>query len=351
MQSVSFGTENDTGLRIGRLVEITAVAGRIVREHASVSPGDNVAIIYDHEVSPLIVEALAGQAYSMGGTPILVRMIPQSVHGAEPPAPVGAALAVADLIYAVVSKSISHTNAVRDAVKSHARYLGFSNITEDSFIHGAAEADPVVLQDVGSKVQSALSGSREVRVTSDLGTDVTFSIGDRSVKVGDSVVPPRRGSLKGEFDFRNYMRMFPDGEVTCCPLEESVNGTIVVDKWIQGIGVLEQPVTWEFLDGVCIQISGGPEADMLNRLLDSQGDEYSHRLGEFAVGINPMARVDGNPHREGKKIFGSCHFALGTGKTTGGIYQSTIHLDGLLVKPVIVADGTEIFARSEFKLA
>jgi leucyl aminopeptidase (aminopeptidase T) len=177
-----------------------------------------------------------------------------------------------------------------------------------------------------------------VRVTSPAGTDVTFSLAGRAIMVGDSIVPEPRDDGSPRV-FSDGGRMFPDGEVYCCPLEDSVNGRIVIDRWMQGIGLLSAPIVWEMADGVCAGISGGAEAAALQRMIDEQGDEYSRRIGEFALGTNPAARREGNPHREGKKVLGSCHFALGTGTVCGGIYQSSLHLDGVLSSPSIEVDG------------
>jgi leucyl aminopeptidase (aminopeptidase T) len=335
-EAASFGAEPDTAVRTGRFVEMLRVAQRLVRVNTWVQPGESVVVLCDHEVSPMIVEALAGQVYAADAIPVTVRMPPQDVHGSEPPPPVTAALDAADVIFAVVSKSITHTRALQQAVEQGARYLGFSNITEDAFIRGAATCEPDVLRDIGGRVRERLLDSAGIRVTSAAGTNVTFSLAGRRIMVADSIVPPPTSGLR---TFADGGRMFPDGEVYCCPLEDSVNGRIVVDRWMQGIGVLDEPIVWEMRDGHCIDIRGGVQADALRRIIDDEGDEYSRRIGEFAIGINPKARPDGNPHREGKKVLGSCHFALGTGTVCGGIYQSAIHLDGVLNPPRIEVDG------------
>jgi leucyl aminopeptidase (aminopeptidase T) len=345
-EAASYGAEPDTAVRSGRLVEVMRTAHRIVHVNSWIQPGETVLILCDHEVSPMIVDALAGQVYAVDATPLVLRMQPQDVHGEEPPAPVAAAVAAADVVYAVVSKSVTHTRAVQDALANGTRYLGFSNITEDAFIRGAATADPRVLRDIGERVRARLEGSPRVRVTSPLGTDVSFSLAGRAVMVGDSIIP-EPSAASGRRRFSDAGRMFPDGEAYCCPLEDSVNGRIVVDRWMQGIGLLGEPITWDFVDGVCVEISGGAAAAALRRVIDEQGDEYSRRIGEFAIGINPAARLDGNPHREGKKLLGSCHFALGTGTVCGGRFQSSLHLDGLLTPPRIEVDGQVLFDRGK----
>jgi leucyl aminopeptidase (aminopeptidase T) len=342
VEAVSLGTQEDAGVRSWRALELGRIAHRIVTINTWIQPGETVAIVCDPEVSPLIVEALATQVYVVGGTPVVVMFPGQTVHGAELPNPVGQAIQASDVIYAVVSKSISHTVSVRQARRAGVRYIGFSNITEDAFVHGAATADPLVVKEIGETVRDKLLDCEDVHVTSSLGTDVRFSLKGRFLGVSDSIIP-REWAPGTDDHLPDNSRMFPDGEMYSCPIEESVNGTIVVDRWIQGIGVLSEPVTWKFVDGQCVEITGGPEADRLNALIETEGDEHSRNLGEFAVGINPNAREEGNPHREGKKILGSVHFALGTGVVCGGRFQSTLHLDGRLRPPKIYAAGQLFF--------
>jgi leucyl aminopeptidase (aminopeptidase T) len=327
------------------MIDMARIAHQIVTVNSWVRVGEAVLIICDHEVSPMIVEALAQQVYVVGALPLVMRMPSQAVHGQELPAAVAAAMRQVQVTYAVVSRSITHTRASQEARKAGVRNLGFSNITEDAMLHGAATADPLVLREIGAKLRTRLLNSKSVRVTSDLGTDVVFSVAGRRVRVGDGVIPQDAGYGLPSDNLPDNSRMFPDGEVYCCPLEETVEGTIVIDRWVQGIGVLTEPMTWRFQSGKCVSISGGFQALALERLLTDRGDQYSHYLGEFAIGTNPSARSDGNPHREGKKVLGAVHFALGTGINTGGKYQSTLHLDGTMSPPRIFIDNDLIFDR------
>lgn len=59
---------------------------------------------------------------------------------------------------------------------------------------------------------------------------------------------------------------------------------------------------------------------------------------KFAIGINPKSRVTGNPYRKGKKFAGSVHMTIGTG-IPGGMFRSTSHLGGLMLKPLVSIDG------------
>ncbi len=335
-ESVGVSEEQDTATRYGRSSDIIKTSFRVMKDYFGLKEGENVAIVTDTEVSPLIPEALVAATKILGGIPIVVVMPPQVVHGAEPSKIVATAMAGADVIVAPVSRSITHTKAVRilvDPPDAKARYIGMSNITEDAMIRGAATADCNELKRLGEAIAKRLRKGREVKVTSSFGTEVTFKLDNsRPVKVSDCVAREPR-----------VARMFPDGEVNLVPVEESVEGVIVIDRWMQGIGVIrDKPIRWEFKKGRCISISGGVEAQALQRLIEEQGDEYSYYIGEFAIGTNPKARITGNPHREGKKVLGHVHMALGTGQSLGGKLRSSLHLDGVQLRPVIYVDGEKI---------
>jgi leucyl aminopeptidase (aminopeptidase T) len=320
----------DSAQKLGRLSYLMKTARSIVTVSAWVQPGDEVVIITDGDVSPLIVQAIAGEVLIAGGVPNIVEMPIQSIHGNEPTKTAAAACMTADVIFGAVSKSITHTQAIQDALdKGHARYLGLSHVSEEVFIRGASTADPAEIRMIGEKFRSRLQKTSNVRVTSDFGMDIRFSVEGRPIRVSDGVIP-HGGTWQGE-----KRRMFPDGECHTSPVESSFEGVIVIDRWMQGIGYVDEPIRWTMKGGKCVSIEGGTVAAALRDVIEREGDEYSYLIGEFAIGINPQARVDGNPHREGKKILGSCHFALGTGAMLGGLYRSSLHLDGVSLKPTI----------------
>ena len=224
---------------------------RIMKDCFDLKEGEDVVIVTDTEVSPLIPEGFRAAAHVLGGRPVTALMTPQLVHGAEPPKVVAAAMAGADVIVAPVSRSITHTQAkirVLDRRDSKTRYIGLSSITEDAMIHGAATADMNEVRRIGEALAKELRVGKEVRITSEFGTDAVFKLDNsRRVKVADGIA---RESGVG--------KMFPDGEVNLCPIEESVEGVIVIDRWMQGIGIIQdKPIRWEFKKGaVCIDYGG-----------------------------------------------------------------------------------------------
>jgi leucyl aminopeptidase (aminopeptidase T) len=85
-----------------------------------------------------------------------------------------------------------------------------------------------------------------------------------------------------------------------------------------------------------VSITGSAqEVNMIERHFEH--DDNARNIAEFAIGTNPNARLTGNL-AEDKKLLGTVHFAIGDNKSLGGRVASTIHLDGLMVKPTVVAD-------------
>jgi leucyl aminopeptidase (aminopeptidase T) len=336
MATVGVAEAQDTATRTGRYGHITKTCYKLMKDYAGLKEGESVAIIIDTETSPMIGEAIAAATLILGGTPITVLMPPGDVHGSEPPKIVAAAMAAADVIIAPVSISFTHTKAIRNLFtcpNPTVRYIGMSSITEDAMIRGACRGDMEEVKRIGESVAKVLRTGKKVRITSEYGTDVTFDLDNsRPVKACNGIA--RNPGEK---------TMFPDGEVWACPIEESWQGVVFIDNWLQGIGLIEdKPIRWELKNGRCISITGGTEAARLRNLLETEGDENSYYIGEFAIGTNPEARISGNPHREGKKIYGSAHIALGSGISYGGKLRSTLHLDGILLRPVVYVDGRKI---------
>jgi leucyl aminopeptidase (aminopeptidase T) len=329
----------DTGTKYGRIGRLMKTANTIMEDCLGIKPGETVTIVTDTEISPLIYHVLAGSVSALGGIPIIVIMDPLPYPNAEPPEAVAAAMRESDVFVNVCSRTISHTKARYEAQFKHKRrYLIMPAATEDMLTKGAATADYKRVKELGFKVIDILSRGKEVRVVSDYGTDVTFSIEGR---------PP-----KPVFEARepNSVAIFPGGETPLCPVEDTASGTIVIEHFILDIGILNEPVTWTVRNGRVVEITGGREAEELKRFLEKHGDENSLYIGEFSIGINPAARAIGS-NLEDKQIYGSVHIAIGSGVQYpphySAKYHSKTHIDGVMLKPSVWIDGKLLVNRGE----
>ena len=135
----------------------------------------------------------------------------------------------------------------------------------------------------------------------------------------------------------------PGGESPTSPVEGTANGTIVFDYSMDSIGKLSQPLRLEVKNGNVMDVRGGNEEVTV---LEShfRKDDSARNIAEFAIGTNPYARLIGNL-AEDKKLAGTVHFAIGDNKSLGGSVESSIHLDGLMIKPTVIADNEKTIVK------
>ncbi len=127
----------------------------------------------------------------------------------------------------------------------------------------------------------------------------------------------------------------PTGEVIVAPVEDSLNGKLVCDMSIGGIGKLKTPVEVVAKNGK-VQKLLSKDKNVLSKVKDTfETDDWSDIVGEFAFGINPKARfVD--EFLEAEKILGTAHVAFGANTDMpGGKNPSKNHMDLLISKPTV----------------
>jgi 2,5-dihydroxypyridine 5,6-dioxygenase len=306
-------------------------------------PGDKALIITDTAMDSVIWECLMTAAYDYGVRPNVAIMTPRHAHQAEPDPPVAAALVESDIIILLTSKALAHTNAVLAARKKERRVICMEEATVDVIVRGPGTADYDEMKSTGEKIQKIMTEGKKIHVTTEFGTDIQASIEGRMAELCCGIASP---------PWSWWIAAFPDGEVPICPIEGTAEGTIVFDTSMHGIGLFKEPITVKVEKGRVVSISGGIEAAKLRQMLETQGDENTYCIGEFAPMLNPKA-VPCGIMRQDKKIRGGIHIALGRnddfgGGTPGiaGTIHSKIHLDGVMRKvtckidnKVIVKDG------------
>src|SRR5438552_5655197 len=101
----------------------------LVSTCTDVQPGENVLVITDEARRP-IADAVAMAARERGADVVVAEMFPRGADAQEPPAPIAEAMMHADVIFTPVSVSITHTNAMKQAVARGARGAMLSAYTE-----------------------------------------------------------------------------------------------------------------------------------------------------------------------------------------------------------------------------
>ncbi len=254
-------------------------------------------------------------------------------HGAEPPSYVGDEMSKYDVVVAITSFSLSHTNAREKATRAGARIASMPGFTADMFLpEGPMSVDYKQVSSFSRRLAEYLKGSKTIRVVTEKGTDIEFSVEGREWGVDDGI-----------YDKPRAWGNLPAGEVYVAPVEGTANGRIVVEKgWYPR---LEEDMILHVKDGLVVEVEGGGSVgDYFRQVLglSPRVDDDLHRrrrnIAEFGVGTNPKAKRPDNV-LEAEKILGTIHIAVGDNSHLGGVVEADIHEDFIIPKPTVYVDG------------
>ncbi len=315
-------------------LEITDPAGvadaadTAIRQCLAVTKEETCVVVTDDKRRP-IGEALYQAARARTDAVVLARYPPGPQHGAEPPAPIGAALKAADVFVAPTTKSLSHTRARSNATDHGARGATLPGITETVFTTGL-DADYEAIAAECEAVLTQIEDAAEIRVTTPAGTDITFDVTGRPWQTDTGIV-------QSPGSFSNL----PAGEVFISPA--SADGTYIVDGTIRPHGLLDAGTTIRFdvTDGYVTDIHDEAIRSDVEAAADDVGQD-AYNIAELGIGTNVAVRELVGSVLLDEKAGGTVHIAIGDDAGIGGDTDAPIHLDGILLAPTVYADGTQI---------
>jgi len=289
---------------------------------------DESLLIISDEVKKEIGTALFEVGKKLCKEAVYVEMKSREINGQEPPPPIAEMMKQFDVVICPTAKSLTHTNARREAVKLGVRVGTMPGISKQTMVRClSADYDRIVK--MTNLLTEILRDASEIRVTSKLGTDIIMPMKGRKVI-------PSTGVLKNKGDSGNL----PSGEVYLAPWEEKSNGKVIIDGSMAGIGLLKKPIIIEVINGYAEKITGGTEAKKLVKMLDKAGRD-ARAVAEFGIGTNYKAKIIGQI-LEDEKVMGTIHIAFGNNVSMGGNITVSSHLDGLVRKPNVFVDGAAI---------
>ncbi len=311
------------------------VARRCLTQLAEVRPQHTVLVVTDPDTLT-VGEAFATAAEALAQEVVLLRMPTGTKHGEEPPAAVAAAMSGADVIVQAVKYSLTHTDATRAALAAKAQVFVLRGATEEMLLSDIVAVDFAELRRVTGEVARRLSEGSSVEVTTPAGTDLWLSVEGREARaLAGGTGPGRFGGPRS-------------GEAAIAPVEGSARGVLVIEHSMDNLGLIDAPIELTISGGRVTQVRGGESAAELRRLLEGS-DANATNLAEFAIGTNPNARLTGNLATD-KKVRGSAHVALGDNLSLGGTVGSDLHIDGMLLGPTVLVDGSPVVVAGELVL-
>jgi leucyl aminopeptidase (aminopeptidase T) len=296
-----------------------------------VDAGEEVLVICN-PVTEEIGALMRIEAQGDGADATLAVISERETHAAEPPRPVAAAMAAADVVLAPTIQSLSHTAARKAASEAGVRIATLPGVTEEMLAR-LMNGDLDEMRRRGWAIVNAMNRGSRVRMTDENGTDLSFSIEGR-----EGIVDAGELSAAGAFG------NLPCGEGFIAPVEGTAEGTLVVDGSIAAVGLVESPVQLTVEGGHLVGATGDEGAQLME-LLTPHGPDGTN-VAELGIGTNEEAILTGNI-LEDEKIFGTAHVAFGASAGIGGTVQVPVHLDVVVKEPTVEIDGEAILGGGE----
>ncbi|MBN2543864.1 aminopeptidase [bacterium] len=299
---------------------------------------NEVGLIITDEPLRNIGYLLFEEAAKVSREALLVEIKPRISHASEPPQQVAELMRKVDYILAPTSKSLSHTDARRNACKGGVRCATLPAITEDTMLR-ALNADYHKIAELSEKLARLLTDGTKARVTTKSGTDILLELGDRRGH-------PDTGLVHTPGGFSNL----PAGEAYIAPVEGKSGGIFMVDGSMAGIGIIDRnaPIRVDVSNGRAVEISGCEGAQKLQQMLSEHG-ENAYNIAELGIGTNYKAEICGNT-LEDEKVYGTVHIALGDNASMGGNVVVDLHLDGVILNPTLYIDDKLVIENGVYRV-
>lgn len=238
----------------------------------------------------------------------------------------------ADITISPTTISIYHAKELQQSLNSNKRFFSMTGATVETLYRYGAQADFVSLRKTATSLKEIITGCNRISVFSKAGTH--FS----------AVIEGRKANMETSIGVLGKSATFPDIEVNTSIIEDSGEGRIIIDGAAAGFGVFNNPVEFIVSKGKIVSITGGKEAQEVNKLLQKIGDDNMYQIAEIGIGLNPCSKIYG-VIIEDEAAYGTCHFGIGQNIFMGGLNKAVTHLDFVLRNPQIFLDGNELFLK------
>ena len=297
---------------------------------------DETLLIVTDDNKQSIGQALYIEGQKLAKEALLVTMPPARVNGQEPPKPIADLMAEYDVIVCPTTKSMTHTDARRNACAKGARAATMPGISEDIMIR-TLKADYDLIAERTFKLSEMLDKAKTAKITTAKGTDLTLPI--EGIKAISSTGLIREKGKGGNL---------PSGESFLMPEEGKADGTLVIDASVATIGMTTEPITVTIKNGYAVKFEGGAQAAELEKMLSEFG-KNGLNCAELGIGTNHAAKITGLI-LEDEKVMGTIHIAFGNNVSMGGTCNVGIHVDCVVYKPTVFIDDQEIMKDGKLHL-
>jgi len=307
------------------------------------------------------------------GETVLIFTDPRFLHPEYPPAAFAAARSLGANVYLMVSQGDQSLDdpLVRAAWLNANLILGMSMLPRGigSWMYTDTHNDAlkagarVLMVQEPLEVLKRMLPSQEVRRRGLAGAQLQEAKEIHIVSQAGSDYILRKDGRKGAYqcgiaDEPGRWDHWPSGLVACAPLETSAEGTYVIEPGDVLLGLwrhAQSRVVLTLEKGKIVKIEGGPDAYLLQSLLERAGDEGAFRFAHAGWGIDDRADW-GHVGMDSESKYGTVLVAIGRNifdapapySGLGGQNISEVHCDICCRNTSLYLDGELIIENEKF---
>lgn len=275
-------------------------ADATIRKLVRPEKGDPLLIIADTSNDLVLADACLAAAIRAGADAQLLIKQRYARGTASEPGPIISNAILSSKLILALAGGVVRAPATIEARSKGTRLLS-TNVEgiEDYVVRALLDVDYDAMIRNSEMIAKLWEETDTCRVTSPQGTDISFKHTSRPGIVGDGAL-----SKDGEVDF------FPGAQVSIAPVEETINGTIVIDASDSVQGVVVNPYSFTLENGVVTAVEGGKEAAVMRNWLATRNDPTIYKLCHFSIGLNKEAGISGNMI-EDERMLAAVDFGFG----------------------------------------
>lgn len=199
----------------------------------------------------------------------------------------------------------------------------------------AMKADYKKIAEQGEALKKLLVGSKTVKITSPVGTNITFSVSGRQVLVSDGITTKEDASQKL---VQMRWATIPDGRVETTAIENSANGKVVVPR---------DECRYAPITNISFDVKGGKMQNFkADAGLSCYNEDLKANTGDkdmiagFTIGLNPVLKPmeDGADFRPINGA-GVVYLQVGDNQLRGGKNKSTFSWNFPIMHATVEIDG------------
>lgn len=319
--------------------ELERVARIAVTQAAAVRPGEKLLVLTDTGGDPRLADLVAAEGRAAGAEVVLASFAQvSSIH--DLPERIVAAMDASDVVLPLCRSRILYADATK-RVSDHGRLLYMADVPTEFFLRPIVlECDYDRLARLADAFAQVLAVDGDLTVTTPAGTRATMRMeASRGLSISSC-----RAHVRGDHDY------LPGGAWFACPIEETVEGTFVIDSSMEpGVagGIVTEPVVLQVQAGRVVAVEGGPQAAEFTAWLDSCDDQI-RGIAHNGGGFNAQASRIGNL-MEDERILGSFNIAGGNNQSGWpGNNSSSFHWDAMMLNATYELAGVRLCEDGRF---